>query len=284
MTCFTQNQRYWGYLIMKQPKVIFAGPKFRFRASLTLLVSLFICFGSGSYASETSITYATSDWVPVSFKNRDGNPDGLYVEILNSVFSRIPDTNFSVKFLPWKRAQVEVEKGHSDFLITVATKERLGYARRSTTPFFQMYMHVYTYSGHPKLDLIEKIKTVEDIAKLNLTAVTNLGNGWHKTEIENNGIKTSYVGSETPAVKFLAAKRADIMIDALVPTNHLIVTKGLTSKIKLTKARFGPLKMYILMSKKSSKRHLLTEIEKSYKAIQANGELEKITLKYSSFD
>ena len=82
---------------------------------------------------------------------------------------------------------------------------------------------------------IDQIKTAEDIVRLNLKTVTNLGNGWHEAHMESKGVLTKYVGVEDSALRFLAAKRADIMIDALVSTNYLIKETGSTSELKLSK-------------------------------------------------
>lgn len=247
---------------------------------ILLLLSASYATAESPGANKPEIVFATSEWIPMSFQNCRNEPEGLYVDFLQKVFRNL-NAKPTVRFRPWKRAQAEVEKGVSDFLITVPTQKRLEYSVQSKEPFHLMYLHIYTYKDHPKRDLIEKIRTIDDILKLNLTAVSNLGNEWHINEIESKGVKTIYVGSETPALNFLAMKRADIMIDAIIPTNYLIRSNDLTSKIERTNARFGPLKVYILMSKKSSFINMMPEIEKAYAEVKKSGEFDKLIKGYS---
>jgi ABC-type amino acid transport substrate-binding protein len=82
----------------------------------------------------------------------------------------------------------------------------------------------------------------------------------------------------------LAAKRADIVIDAVIPTNYLIKKLGLRSKIELTKARFGPLNFHILLGKKSRYRGLLPEINKAVDTLIQNGTLERLNEKYMNLE
>lgn len=64
-------------------------------------------------------------------------------------------------------------------------------------------MGLYTYKDHPKLDEIKQIKEVIDIKKLNLKPISNLGNGWHKQNIDIYGIKTLYVKEDENIIQVL---------------------------------------------------------------------------------
>lgn len=257
----------------------------------TVIFSIYFCliisFSNHGYAGEnnadsTGIKFSCYNWLPMNYENDKGIPSGLYIDILNEVFVNQLGIPLSTRFRPWKRAQVEVRKGITDFLITVATRERLKYSTKSNEPFFLLYLYIYTYANHPLANQIDQIKSPEDIVKLNLTAVTNLGNGWHKSNMEAKGVKTHYVRLEDSALGFLSLKRADIMIDALISTNHLIRKKGLSSKIQLTKARFGPLKMHLLMSNQSPFLKLMPEINEAFKNLQDEGVINEIISRYSS--
>lgn len=239
-------------------------------------------FSEGNNTYSGSIKYSCHNWLPMSYKTDEGFAGGLYIDILTEVFTKELNIPLAIKFSSWQRAQVEVKKGVTDFLITVATEDRLKYTEKSSEPFFLLYLYVYTYTGHPLSDQIDLIETPEDIIKLNLKTVTNIGNGWHKSNMEAKGVQTHYVRLEDSALSFLAAKRADIMIDALISTNHIIREKKLASKIRLTKSRFGPLKMHLLMSKKSSFLKLMPKIDRTFKKLQDEGVIKEIITRYSS--
>ena len=236
---------------------------------------------------EAPIRYASSgEWYPLEESSTEEGTcgDGLYIDILNEIFTKQLQKKFGCSYVPWKRAQKEVKNGNADFLITIPTKERLQYAVPSDAPVFQLYLNIFTYKNHPKLAAIKKIKTAEDILKLGLIPVSNLGNGWQKENIDSHGIKTNYVNKNDNILQFLAAKRADIVIDAVIPTVYSIKKLGLESKIELTKARFGPLNFHILLGKKSRYLGLLPEINKAVDKLIQDGTLERLNEKYMNLE
>lgn len=232
--------------------------------------------------SPKSITFATSYWPPIAFVDNNGIGQGLYNDILQEIFVNTLGMKLEHKELPWKRVQLEVKRGVTDCFISVPTEDRLAYAVQSEAPFFLLYLYVYTYKDHPKLKEIENITSAEDIKRLGLTPVTNLGNDWHKENIDSAGVDTFYAPAEQNASFFLAKKRADIMIDAVLPTNHLLKQTNLASDIVLTKARFGPIKIHFLMSKKSPYVSLMPRINKAFNKIQKDGRLDQFLSKYNS--
>jgi polar amino acid transport system substrate-binding protein len=205
---------------------------------------------------------------------------GLFIEITEKIFD---DLGYEVIFeqYPWMRAQQKVKEGDADFTVSIPTAERLEYAFKSDEPILQMYFNIYTYADHPKLYEISKIKTVQDIISLKLKPVTNLGNGWHKENIEEAGVTTFYVPNDENLVQFLALKRADIMIDAPIFMNHLAKKYNLESKIVKTDVLFGPINFHLLVSKNSKYADLMPEINKTINKFVQNGILEQMALRYS---
>ena len=253
-----------------------------------ILVSFLLLFQNSVFAKEPTplnqkISYSSISWIPMSYEKK-GIPQGLYIDILKEVLVKHLKKELKVKFYPWKRAQKEVKDGYADFLITVPTPSRLKYAVKSEKPFFLLYLYIYTYKNHPKIDEINKIKNVQDIINLNLKVVTNFGNGWHKENLEEKGVNIIYVPKRDSSVRFLARKRADILIDAIVTTNHLIKERNLISKISLTKSHFGPIKMHLLMSKKSHYLELMPEINRVFSKLEKEGIIKKAVDKYNTLE
>jgi len=139
------------------------------------------------------LVYAASEWVPYTSKSEDNLPQGLYIDILESIFEDELGVSFTYLQVPWKRAQYYVEQGEADFIITVATGKRLEYAIASALPVLEIYLHIFTYADHPLKKNIDGIVSKEDIKRLQLTPVTNLGNGWHRDNIDSLGVSTHYV-------------------------------------------------------------------------------------------
>ncbi len=129
--------------------------------TLFIIIILNLVFFTPVYASDKkqtqSITFASLKWIPFCYIDKQGNVEGLYIDLLKEIFETEMGFKLEYKILPWKRAQLEVMNGTADFLVTVATKERLEYAIKSEYPILQLYLYVYTYKGHPKLDVIKTI-------------------------------------------------------------------------------------------------------------------------------
>lgn len=209
---------------------------------------------------------------------------GLFIDILEEVVVKELGMKLVVQQSPWKRAQENVRDGIADITVSVPTKDRLTYAFSSKEPILKMWLNVYTYAGHPKIEKIRKIQTLNDIIALNLVPASNQGNGWHKENIDAFGVKTFYVPTDENLVQFLAMRRADIMIDAPISINRMIRQYGLTTKIVQTDARFGPLNFHLLMSKKSKYAYLMPKIDETINKLVREGAAEKIFLKYSNPD
>ncbi len=261
-------------------------PRFRCIRILSLLVCM-LGFAHSLSAAENNkigkISFASSEWQPFSYEDR-GERKGLYIDILKQVFEVELGGELHCQFSPWKRAQLKVKTGIADFLVTVPTDKRLEYAIKSEHPILQLYLYVYTYKDHPRLDAIQTISSGMDIKRLNLTPVTNFGNGWHKNNIDKYGVKTIYVPNEENAFRFLALKRADITIEPLYAASFQIKNYGLTDKILPTRARFGPIVFHLLLSKKSPYAGKIKEIDRAIGKVIASPGYREILEQYEKIN
>lgn len=205
---------------------------------------------------------------------------GLYADILNDVIGKRMGLSWNGTLLPWKRAQSEVQLGNADLTITVPTEERLAYALASERPVFEAYLHVYTYKDHPRLKEIRKIRSAEDIRRLSLVPVTNLGNNWHQEQIDSAGVLTHYAPADENIARFLAARRADIMIDLPLTMDPKIRELGLAQKLEKTPARFGPIRFHILVSRKSSFAASMDALNAAVDQFIQDGSRERLAARY----
>lgn len=247
-----------------------------------LLFFLFVLMSTGCYAGEKQkIVFSTAPgWEPYVYLDNKGTGQGLYIDLLKQIFENELGMDLVIEFVPWKRAQHNVERGLSDIMVTALTEEREQYAESSTVPLLDFFIHVYTYAGHPKLAEMDKISSGEDIRNLELLPVTNVGNVWHKNNIDSYGVATQYVAEAENAFNMLAVKRADITTEPIVAGNHLINKLHLGDKVVLTDGKFGPVKIYLFMSKKSKYIHLMERINETLEKINTNGKLQGIVDKY----
>jgi len=256
------------------------------RFNLFILFMIFIVSGPDivNAQQKKSIVYVSPKWIPMTYTNLTGRRSGLLVDIAREVFERELGLNLICIERPWKRAQMEVKSGISDFIITVATSSRRKYALAGKHVFYTLPLYIYTYAGHEKLEAINGIRSARDIKRLKLRPVTNLGNGWHKDNIDDKGINTHYVGEENHILLFLANKRADIMIDAVVPTNYLINKMGLNQDIVLTKSRFSQVDFHLLLSRKSKYASWMDRIDDAHEKAEKSGRIQAVISKYERLE
>ena len=62
------------------------------------------------FAKQQVIIYGDRNYPPYSYV-KDGKPKGIYVEILESAFSKMSDYDVTIKMLPWKRGIEYVKQG-----------------------------------------------------------------------------------------------------------------------------------------------------------------------------
>lgn len=223
-----------------------------------------------------------TDWYPIYyFSGKERRLEGLLIELVDRFFAEELDLQRLAVPRPWARAQREVEEGITDFFISTPTDDRKRYTLTTTIPLFRLYLNLYTYAHHPRLELIKKIRTVEDIKALDLVLVSNYGNGWHKSNIEEQGIFTQWVAGDDEIIRFLAMKRADAMIDVALPMNHRIEQLGLSDKLVKTDVIFGPIDFYIMIGKKSKYASRIDEINRALQRLQDQGVLQQIWSKYN---
>lgn len=236
---------------------------------------------------ENTIVYAFGDvdWFPFVYRSPEGTCNGrtgIFIDVLHEVFKDIPSLTLTCLPLPWKRAQEQVKAGSADFLITIPTLERKGYTSMVDAPVYHMAMSLFTYADHKKLNAIKNVRNVSDIIALNLVPVTNLGNGWHKENIDKFGVPTYYVREDKHVFQFLAAKRADIVIDAIEPSHYLIQTLNLTSVIRVKGVELGFVDFHLLMSNKSLFQSYLPQISDKLSELKTSGLIATISKKHMS--
>jgi len=258
-----------------------------FEAIKFVTTFLFLLCYSVQSSAQSTIDYATStdEWPPFySVSKVDKGSRGIFPEMIAHLFEQELGFKVQYKLRPWKRAQREIESGRSDFMLTIPTKARALYAQRASRPLFQLYLNLYIYADHPKIEAIKKIKTIEDIKALDLLLVSTAGNGWHESNVEKKGVRTEQVKTDLHAARFLASKRADGMIDVALSMSPKIKEAGLNGQIELTNVQFGPVDFYIMMSKKSQYIGLMPDINNALDTLYKRGELSRIVEKYNGGD
>ena len=255
----------------------------------TAVSSAFLFFTSLILAASPAMAKEDRDYFILTYDQAEpliyeveGRARGMYVDILHILIKDGLGREIRFRKRPWKRAQKEVEAGIADLLLTVPTDARQHYAFVSSQPVFPLYFALYTYQDHPKLAAIQQVRTIRNIVDLDLLAVTNIGNGWHRANVQDKGVRTYEVPGDRSIAGVLALKRADIMIDITITMNHVIRKNRLTDKLVLTDVRFGPTNMHLMLGRESPHASMMPEIDRMLNRIIEDGRLREIIQNYSS--
>ena len=244
---------------------------------LTLAIAI-----SARAGDDLVVRFAMTDAPPLSSAAPDtaSGMKGLYPDILDDVLTRRMGLPWKRTFLPWKRAQLELKTGNADVIITVPSEERRAYSMPSALPVFQEFLHIYTYKGHPRINEIRNIRGAADIRRLSLVPATNIGNNWHSENIDAHGTKTWYVPADEILPRFLAAKRADIIIDTPSTMDPKIKNLGLEGQIEKTPARFDPINFHLLVGKESPLASMMHALNESVEQFVRDGTRERFAAKH----
>jgi len=242
---------------------------------------LLVVLASPAAAADPILRVDYPDYWPFFTRTDEGRMTGFFYEIVNTAFEKM-GIHATWETFPWGRCQTHVQAGLADAMITVPTPERLVYTETHPTPFYQKKLTIYTYRNHPALNKIREIRTIDDIAALNLSVITYTGNGWNDRNIKARGIKTY----ETPLLEnvwpMLANRRGDIVIewpDAAAP--DIRKTNSLDEVVN-TRATLEAMPFHLLIRKDNANSARLTEFDDIIKQMQRDGTIEAITMKYGT--
>jgi len=213
----------------------------------------------------------------------NGKPMGEQPEIAQYVFSKL-GIKAKFLFLPWARAQIMVETGEADLMMTTPNKARFEYAvfgKEMTTP---NYWNIFINKS--KRDLIEKAKHFKRLEDLKLYTVNDfIGNGWTSAYMkETDGYKIDRSSKMEQLMQKLGHGRGDLTINSSTSINwfiHKMSLEGKLEEIDLVApgTRFH---MVFQLSRKSPwvKKGLVKALDIELKKMKDSGEWLKILKKY----
>jgi polar amino acid transport system substrate-binding protein len=175
-----------------------------------------------------------------------------------------------------------VANGEADALVTVPTSERLRYAVSHSDPIYMKGHDIFTYAGHPKLEAIKSIKSLDDIHKAGLTVITYQGNGWNDKHIRARGIKTYDAPKLKSIWMMLANHRGDIVIEWAGAVLPLIEESGLSGTIVEAGVSLDPTPFHLLIGKGSSFVDILPRFNEVVLQMRGDGSIDGILRKYGT--
>ena len=209
----------------------------------------------------------------------NGEVEGIFHDIVSKALDRM-DIKATWTPFPWPRCQEHVRTGEADAMITAPTPERLYYAKTHTDPFYRKELKVFTYLGHPRIEQIRSIRSIDDILRGGFSVITYSGNGWNDKNIRVRGIKT-YETPKLPNVwRMLANRRGDIAIEWPGGAWPDIFAVGVEKYVVQTDVTLESIPFHLMIRRSSPYAERLPEFNQVILDMKKDGSLDRIVDKY----
>lgn len=191
---------------------------------------------AGAAAADPPIRLNTHQQAPLSFRKEDGSADGLAVQVVQCALKQL-QRPYSIAFLPWPRAQWQVQHQQADaFFTATPSAERDGYAVLSA-PILPYERRWYLLKDNPQSP------SGSDFKRQGRTAAFNGSNmdDWLR---EHGYQLTSTPPNSEQLVKMLLSRRVDAILGNAYVVDALIAKMGVQEQLRSELAQSLPFGVY----------------------------------------
>jgi polar amino acid transport system substrate-binding protein len=215
-------------------------------------------------------------FAPFSQRQPDGSMSGIFIDIMNELLSKRLGLAVRHEGYPWARAQQMVRNGEADGFVTVPTDERLSYTVASqewvTQGRFTMFVR------RDAVALRERLAKARDVEALRgLTLGSYLGNGWVKSRFAGKDWEVSYASSRSHALRMLAARRFDVLVDSSNATLAALKAAGLEAEIVELAPVLESSETRLMLARSSPHVGKLAQIDATLRRMKADGTLAQLS-------
>lgn len=176
------------------------------------------CLFSSCIKSETFLFASSESSPPFSYLENE-TASGLIPDLIRLVFSLLPDDQAEFGLYPWARAQLNVENGLADGLMTYPSQNRQRYMEFTESPVNILdYGYLIFHKDNPKRLQIQNAKSFDDLATL--TILTQTGAGWEQDNIPETINKIEKNNLETMIHVLLYRREGDFIIMPIEQAMH----------------------------------------------------------------
>lgn len=236
-------------------------------------------------AEPPTVTWVYMDKAePINWKE-NGVAKGMEVEIVEHVLGKL-GIKVKHKFYPWSRAQIMVEKGKADAMMTTPTAKRFQYAVFGKENVLPNYWNLFIQKGNVKMEAaIANMTQLEDLKPYKL--VDFIGNGWTAAFMKGPG---GYTINEVPKLeqipRILAQGRHDLAINSSTWINWWASKTGVQEKIQEFEIDWPWTRFHFvfMVSRKSPwvEKGLIRALDEEAKKMKESGVWHEILKKYKN--
>jgi polar amino acid transport system substrate-binding protein len=114
------------------------------------LLTLVTCFAAAAHARTAVTIYGDDNYPPYSYME-NGRQKGIYYELLQAAFARMPEYAVTIQLVPWKRGLVQLENGQGFALFPpYKLQAERPYIEPYSVPFYEENVVVVCRNGIPQ--------------------------------------------------------------------------------------------------------------------------------------
>jgi polar amino acid transport system substrate-binding protein len=241
------------------------------------------------FATDVTIV-GDATYPPYSFE-KNGQPAGIYTEILKEAFKKLDGYNVTIEMQPWKRGLKNVENGKILALFPPYYRpEERPFIKPYSTPIFDEKIAVICAK---ETGLNAQSKWPEDFygKTIGINAGFSLGLGGKRfvKAVEDGKIKVEYANSNETNIKKLKFRRIDAYLNdklAIIWTVNRLKMEDASISIDgfvwgpITSEESGYLGYTAKAEKFPYKQDFITRLDKIIDDMKKNGEIDEIMEKF----
>ncbi|MCG8619543.1 MAG: transporter substrate-binding domain-containing protein [Desulfobacterales bacterium] len=239
-----------------------------------ILLTIVITTLSASGKETISFVYF-NDYPPFGWEE-NGTMRGIYIDIVDEVFTNRLNIPVTHRGLPWKRAQLMVFDGTADGFCTAITPKRLKFTEATQQSIIEVNFKIFVPVNGPGL---ERLRHVSDLSGLKaFKLVDYAGSGWAQKNLVDRGLNVHWLQRNEQIWKFLLLGRADATVNNEWTTRYALKKEGLQEQIlELPHPMTSePISFHIFIGKKSPFHPILEQVDASLGEMKADGTLQRI--------
>lgn len=253
---------------------------------LMLCILCFTQIVSAEQRAEQMFHASTLPYPPYQFINEQtGEPEGLAIDVINTLFQRTFKRKVGYHFYPWKRAVMLTKSGQSDLLFNAGKNDaRQQWGRYINSVLILQRYNLFKLSGH-LFSVDEAFENTKDLS-IAVRAGYLYGSGEFRNALDHQHFK-AVVSSESTAqsVQLLLHGRVDMFVGDYLPVQYYLQQQGLSGKIDVVTLNSEPMEVlrwptYILLSKENTSEAMSQTLYDEMETMKQDGTYQSIVDRY----
>jgi len=244
-----------------------------FRTAIVLFAMSWLVSSSVLADDKIRLSY-NSDWPPYSYGV------GMAVTgILPDLMREIVENRMGLKVVqngaPWKRAQILVERGGMDALVTVPTAKRLKFSKSSENVVYTLEMRAVVRRDGSAFNRLSASPDSETLRGLRICDIS--GNGWAERFFGNADIKYQTASKARACLRMIQGGRVDVMIQPAAVATSEIADAGLGEDLVVLGNVYGKMDFTLLLSNEArSDPTFLKKFDETVRAMKEDGSFDSL--------